>query len=133
MESQSDEYEELICEEIKKLTAIFLKEAGEFYPFAIGIDTSKQIYSIAASNEEEFPDSQTLIDILENNIPLDIIEGKYLLGGICLDIFKYENIDGIQVKKDAIEIRFIREGYYKRKYYVYELRSNGDAIFIKPK
>ena len=74
-----------------------------------------------------------LIDILENNIPLDIIEGKYLLGGICLDIFKYENIDGIQVKKDAIEIRFIREGYYKRKYYVYELRSNGDAIFIKPK
>lgn len=133
MESQNDEYEELICEEIKKLTAIFLKEAGEFYPFAIGIDTSKQIYSIAASNEEEFPDSQTLIDILENNIPLDIIESKYLLGGICLDIFKYENIDGIQVKKDAIEIRFIREGYYKRKYYVYELRSNGDAIFIKPK
>ena len=55
------------------------------------------------------------------------------MGGICLDIFKYENIDGIQVKKDAIEIRFIREGYYKRKYYVYELRSNGDAIFIKPK
>lgn len=132
MESLS-EYEELIREEIKKLASVFLKDAGEFYPFAMGIDHSKQIYSIAASNGEEFPASQTLIDILENNIPLDIIEGKYLLGGICIDIFKYEDIEGIQVKKNAIEIRFVGEDYRNKVHYYYEVKSNGNIVFIKPK
>lgn len=128
-----NQYEELLCEEIKKLASVFLKDAGEFYPFAMGIDHSKQIYSIAASNGAEFPASQILIDILENNIPVDIIDGKYLLGGICIDIFKYEEIEGIQVKKDAIEIRFIGDGYHKRAYYFYELKTNGDVIFVKTK
>lgn len=127
------QYEELLCEEIKKLVSVFLKDAGEFYPFAMAINHSKQIYSIAASNGEEFPASQILIDILENNIPLDIIEGKYLLGGICIDIFKYEEIEGIQVKKDAIEIRFIGENYRNKVHYYYEVKSNGDIIFTKPK
>ncbi|MFV0467456.1 MAG: hypothetical protein ACK5MK_00865 [Dysgonomonas sp.] len=128
-----NEYEELICEEIKKLVAIFLKDAGEFYPFAMGTDHSKQIYSITASNGEEFPASQTLIDILENNIPLNIIEGKYLLGGICLDIFKYEDIKDTQIKKDAIEIRFIGENYRNKVHYFYEVKSNGSITFIKLK
>lgn len=128
-----NEYEELICEDIKKLASLFLNDAGAFYPFAMGIDYSKKICSIAASNGEEFPESQILIDILENNIPLDIIEGKYLLGGVCVDIFKSEEIEGVLVKKDAIEIRFIGEDYRNKVHYYYEIKSNGDVIFTKVK
>lgn len=35
------QYEELLCEEMKKLASVFLKDAEEFYPFAMGIDHSK--------------------------------------------------------------------------------------------
>ena len=121
--------EMLIVNGVKEYSSVFLENMGGFYPFAIGLEKNKQIVSIGASDGSEFPDAQDLINLLEKSIPKNIKEKKYILAAICIDIFIHENVEGIDTKKDAIEIRFVAPSYRKTVQLVYELGTNNKVTF----
>jgi len=123
------ENEMLIVNGVKEYSSVFLENMGGFYPFAIGLEKNKQIVSIGASDGSEFPEAQDLINLLEKSIPKNIKEKKYILAAICIDIFIHENVEGIDTKKDAIEIRFVAPSYRKTVQLVYELGTNNKVTF----
>ncbi|WP_165045746.1 hypothetical protein [Dysgonomonas sp. ZJ709] len=123
------ENELLIIDEVKKLSSIFFEDMGGFYPFAFAMERDRQIVSIGASDGGEFPESQDLINLLEKSIFEDIMKGQYILAAICIDVFINTNIKEIDMKEDAIEMRFISSTYRKTVQLIYELDSNNKVTF----
>lgn len=119
----------LIIKGIKKYAKAFLENMGGFYPFAIGLNNKDQIVSIAASNGEEFPDSKTLIDLLEKSIPHEINKKEFKLAAICVDVFIKKIIDNKENKRDAIEIRFISSDNRKTVNLFYKIDSKNKVSF----
>jgi hypothetical protein len=127
MEINKDEM--LVIGEVKKYSNVFLESMGGFYPFAIVMKKNKQITSVAASDGEEFPDSQSLIDLLERSLSKERRNGKYILAAICIDIFVHDNINGIKTKKNAIEIRLVGTTYQKKVILYYQITEENEVIF----
>jgi hypothetical protein len=123
------ENEILIVSGVKEYSKVFLETMGGFYPFAISLQMDKQIVSIGASDGSDFPESQDLIYLLEKSISNEIIEKKYILAAICIDVFIHEKIEDVDTKKDAIEIRFVSSSYRKTVQLVYELDGNNKVTF----
>jgi len=129
MNSNLSENEILVVNGVKEYSNVFLENMGGFFPFAIGLQKDKQIVSIGAYDGRELPESQDLVNLLEKSIHKDIIEKKYILAAICIDIFIHEKIEGIDTKKDAIEIRFVAPSYSKTVQLIYELGTHNKVIF----
>lgn len=123
------ENELILTSEVKKLSNIFLEEMGGFYPFAFAMDKNQKIISIGASDGDEFPESQDLINLLEKSISEEITKGQYILAVICIDIFIHKNINGTETKEDAIEMRFLSFTYRKRIQLSYEINLNKKVVF----
>lgn len=120
--------EALIANEVKKYSKVFLENMGGFYPFAIAMKKDKQIVSIGAYEGHEFPESQSLISLLEKSIPEEILKNNYIIAAICIDIFIHETINGVDAKKDAIEMRFINSSSSYIAYMPYII-DNGIVTF----
>lgn len=56
--------EEIIIQEIKRYSKRFIEQMGGFYPFAIGMNESDEIFLIGAYDGNEFPMSQELMYFL---------------------------------------------------------------------
>jgi hypothetical protein len=63
---------------------LFSKQGG-FYPWASTMSSTGQIQWIAASNGEEFPDAQALIDLLTETFQRQSTLGVLRAIGICYD------------------------------------------------
>lgn len=103
---------------------------GGFYPFAIGMNESDEIFSIGAYEGNEFPMSLELIDLLERSINTEISNNKISLSAICIDIFLHETIDGIKTKRNAIEVRFMSAIAQYTKHLLYDISTDGSVIFL---
>ena len=123
--------EESIINEIKIYSKRFIKKMGGFYPFAISINKNNEISSIGAYEGNDFPKSQVLIDLLEKSIRSEISNNKILIAAICIDIFLYQTIEGLKIKKNAIEIRFLSASDIKIEHLIYEISDNNSIKFIE--
>ena len=100
---------------------MFLLDAGEFFPFGTYIGTDDNIVPLSAYIEDEHdrPESQPLIEMLENGIKKRLAEGECLVGALAYDVFINENGE----KFDGIMIHiFDGDSDYERpfKYYINE-------------
>ncbi len=122
--------QEAIINEAKRYSKAFIEKMGGFYPFAIGVNIENEVFSIGAYEGDEFPDSQKLIDFLERSINVEISNGNIMMAGLCIDIFLYKTINNIDVKKDAIEIRFMGKNKII-KHIFYEFTDRKSVKFVE--
>jgi hypothetical protein len=129
MELTNDELR--IINEAKGFLNAFLKEMKGFFPFAMIMDNMGTIYSLEHEVEEEHPNPNSLIDLFERTFNNEIkeTESEYKLGIICIDIFIHEQINGIDTKRDAIEIRLVGTTYQKKVVLFYEITEVNEVIF----
>lgn len=115
----------------------FLNDAGEFFPFGLGLDQKKEFHPIGVHLENEHPDSSKVLDILVQNINAAIDNRKYQLAGICTDVIVNRTIDNATKKCNAIEIKIIKSTSKESILYVpYEIQENklvtcGDLFTIE--
>ncbi|SHF05344.1 hypothetical protein [Dysgonomonas macrotermitis] len=120
-----DENEKLLLQHILQCGGAFLEAHKEFYPFGMAMGYDFEIYTIAASDGNEFPNSQDLISLLEKILSSGINEGNYLLCAICYDIYLKETINGMERKRDAIKICFIANDHKNEVVLPYIFTSEG--------
>lgn len=103
------EQENLILNESLSYLDAFIQDSGCFYPFAMIMDKRGDIFSIDPNIDDEFPDSETVIQTIEEYINDEYKQqnSNYTLTIICIDVFIHETINGEQTKRNAIEIRLI--------------------------
>ncbi len=65
---------------------IFLRDAGEFFPFGVSMDVKNRMHPIGVYVENENPESVEVVDILSKNILKGIKDGNYVCSGICIDV-----------------------------------------------
>jgi hypothetical protein len=109
----------------------FIKEMGTFYPFAMLMDKNEIIKSIFPDIEDEFPTSKYLIDLYNETFSKEFanIATNYILSVICIDVFIHEDINGIHIKRNAIEMQFTSREYKKTVQLFYEINTNNEIIF----
>lgn len=118
--------EKQILEESLLYVKAFVEDSGNFYPFAMIMDTNEEIFSLAPELEDDFPESETIINVIEEAIgkEYDKNNNNYILSIMCIDVFVYEAINGSDVKRSAIEIRFIAPDYKAVHYLEYYIQLN---------
>lgn len=124
-----NENETLLLQETLNYVGPFLEEHKEFYPFGMVIDCNHEIYGVAASINEEYPNSQDLITLLEDGFFKELNNGNYLLCAICFDIYIKETINGIEHKNDAIKVRFMTKNNSNEVVLPYIYNTEGTVVF----
>ena len=111
---------------------LFINEMQGFYPFAMIMDNKKKISSTAPEIEDEYPNSQYLIDFYEECFKNEFnkLNCEYCIALICIDIFIHEKIDNIDMKKNAIEFRLITSLYRKTVRLFYEINDKNEVVFM---
>lgn len=116
-----------VKEMIKNHATHFLKEMKEFYPFGIQLENNGTLRPVNIY-ENEYPESQILIDKLNEYFEQQIINKKVKVVGIGLDIFYTPA--GSDIKKTAIEIRIYHIDGISRTYKIIYLIDNiGNLLF----
>ncbi|GAB6013053.1 hypothetical protein [Viscerimonas tarda] len=120
-----------IINETKGFLNAFLKEMKGFHPFAMIMDNEGIIYSLEHEIKDEYPDPNMLIDLYERTFRNEIkeTESEYKLGIICIDVFIHEQINGIDTKRDAIEMRLVGATYRKKAVLFYKITEVNEVIF----
>ena len=113
--------DQILLNVIKQQAKIFLLDAGEFFPFATCIDKENKIIPTAAylEDENDRPESQPLIDMLEGSLKRGLNSGEYSIGAVAFDVLLTENGE----KYDGIAIRIYEVDAFTEhifKYYIYE-------------
>ena len=118
---------ETLIKVIKQQAEVFLLDAHEFYPFGTAIDKENNIIPLAADiqAENDRPESQPLIDILDNHILNGIINGEYVIGGMAYDILMTKN----QEKFDAKLIRIYESDKFVERYFKYTIYDDHVKFF----
>jgi hypothetical protein len=107
-----------IIESAKEYLTAFLSNYGEFYPFAMIMDKSKQIFPLEHEITEEHPNPDSLINLYEQTFENEI-NHEYVLGILCVNvIIRSKDTDK---KRDAIEIRLTGANYRKKVLQYYKL------------
>jgi hypothetical protein len=102
----------------------FLSDAGEFFPFGLGLDQRKEFHPIGVYLENERSNSSEILDVLVQNINAAIGNKKYQLAGICTDVTVNRVIDNTTKKCNAIEIKIIKDSFEIFILYVpYEIQN----------
>ena len=122
---------ETLIKVIKQQAEVFLLDAHEFYPFGTAIDKENNIIPLAAAIEAENdrPESQPLIDKLDNHILNGIKNGEYIIGGSAYDILMNKN----QEKFDAMLIRVYENDRFVERFFKYYIHEDKVKFFeIEP-
>lgn len=122
-----DDNTEIVIEVIKQQAALFLLDAAEFFPFGTYINLTDKIVPLAVKvvNEDDRPDSESLIEMLEGYFKAN--KENYVVGAIGVDVaIKKED-----VKVDALRIQlFYPSGEQRTVFYTY-LIGNDSVEFTE--
>lgn len=124
-----NENETLLLQETLNYVGPILEEHKEFHPFGMVIDRSYETYGVSASINEEYPNSQDLITLLEDGFSKELNNGNYLLCAIFFDIYIKETINGIEHKNDAIKVRFMTKNNSDELVLPYIYNTEGAVVF----
>jgi hypothetical protein len=106
----------------------FLKEAQEFHPFGGVVDSANAQRTLGVSGTDEFPDANDVIDSLTTELRAGIIDGRYKIGAIGIDI--YIPLKDNTGKVTALEIRvFDLNGMVAKYRYPYFIHSAENIEF----
>ncbi|RFZ81685.1 hypothetical protein DYU05_17830 [Mucilaginibacter terrenus] len=108
---------EQLTDNIKLQAEAFLLDAGEFYPFGASISTKGVLRPLSAYSESDNPPSIELINLLESYIKRSVLDGKYLIAAIGIDV----NIKENDMNIDAIEVRYFEPERVFKRYYKYQI------------
>lgn len=125
---------EILINALKLQAEMFLKEFGEFFPFATAIGLNNEVIPISIYSEDEKPESITVINELEKAIMYFENKKRYKIVGICTDVlFK---LDDNHMKTDALELRIDGVGLNRINIYItYKIENNHiefGEIYEKP-
>lgn len=107
----------------KEYLTAFLMDSGEFYPFAMIMDKNGEIYPLEHEFTEEHPDPRSLIRLYKQTFSNEI-KTEYTLGILCVNVLVNTNSNGLDKKRDAVEIGLYGKSYKKNVLLYYELREN---------
>jgi len=108
----------------------FLSNAGEFFPFGLGLDQKKEFHPIGVYLENEHPSTLEVLNVLTQGIAKGIAEKKYLLAGICTGVSVNRVINNVSNKLDAIEVKIVKSLSEEHVLYVpYEITSDKIVSF----
>ena len=110
----------------KEYLTAFLMDSGEFYPFAMIMDKNGEIYPLEHEVTEEYPDPRSLIWLYEQTF-FNEIKKDYTLGILCINVLANLNGNGLEVKRDAVEIGLYGKNYKKDLLLYYQLSENAVA------
>ncbi|WP_426670939.1 hypothetical protein ACPPVU_06840 [Mucilaginibacter sp. McL0603] len=113
---------EILVKVIKQQAEVFLLDAGEFFPFGTCIGKDNAIIPIAACIEDENdrPESEPLIEMLENNIKSGLANEHFIIGALAYDVFLHEN----QEKFDAIVICIYENDNFVKTHFKYSIHES---------
>lgn len=96
----------------------FLENAGEFYPFGGVINDTDEIVPLAATPdpENDYPQPQEIIDLLEKAIIDKLKTGKAKAAGVCIDVIYRPR--GAEHKKSAIQVKMLQSDGKSIDYYL---------------
>lgn len=116
-----EEIEQLLSN-VKEQVQIYLLDSGEFFPFGVAIDITNNIkpFSIYINEKNDRPSSLDLINLLENHVQKELINGNYLFACICINVALKQNEQLV----DAIEIRIFEKNNTYKKYFEYIIKAN---------
>jgi hypothetical protein len=114
--------DEILLKVIKQQAEIFLLDAGEFFPFGTCINKENKIIPTAAylEDEDDRPESQPLIEMLEGSLKRGLNNGEYIIGAVAFDILLTENGE----KHDAIAIRIYETDAFRERIFKYYIHQN---------
>lgn len=124
MENEIVELKEMI----KNHAVIFLKEMREFYPFGIQLENDGTLRPVNFY-ESEYPESETLINLLNDYFKNQIVDEKVKAVGIGIDVF-YTPVNS-NIKKSAIQVRIYHIEGISRTYNLEYLFLENGEIFIE--
>ncbi|MDR1199210.1 MAG: hypothetical protein LBK94_09425 [Prevotellaceae bacterium] len=124
-------YENQLVKESLIYLKSFIEDMGEFYPFAMVMDKKEIINAVFPNIEDEFPTTQYLINLYNETFEKEYSNKatNYVLSIICIDVFIHDNINHNDVKRNAIEMRFMGINYKKTVQLFYEVDKNNTVIF----
>lgn len=106
----------------------YLKEFGEFYPFAAVIESNGELKPTSVYFGEENPVSIDVISNLEKALQKGIKDNGYKAVAICVDVMTIPPYG--KQKMDAIEIRIDQEKSDNLNFYIpYEKLESGEYKF----
>ena len=125
MENEIVELKEMI----KNHAILFLKEMREFYPFGIQLENDGVLRPVNFY-DSEYPESETLINLLNDYFEKQITDKKVKAVGIGIDVF-YTPANS-NIKKSAIQLRIYHIEGISRTYNLdYSFLENGELFIEK--
>src|ERR1700712_4189928 len=91
-----------LVENIIRQADYFLKEQGEFYPFATVISKNGEIRPLGLLLEDNYPESEDVIEHLEKLLDQGISRGEYQSAAIGINVMMKKNQ---KYESEALEIR----------------------------
>lgn len=121
----SNQYRQILINNIIEQAKYYLEDAGEFYPFGTVISNSNLLKPVSGYFGEDTPDSIEVVNYLEEGIKDGIAKGIYLLGAIGIDILIPVQVNSSSVdKRDALEIRlYQKDGKADKVYFLYSIKA----------
>lgn len=120
---------ERLLENITNQAKHFLAEAGEFYPFGSVIKPDGKLVPLGVYLENDHPDSNQVLQILEQSIKTRLARKEAIAAGIGLDVL-YKPI-GKAEKVDAVKMMMLTEKGEAIDYYLPYKKEEGKFIFDK--
>jgi hypothetical protein len=116
----------LINTYFSKQAKCLLEEFGEFYPFSAGIDADGKIVPLSVYFGEEHPPVIEVIKHFEEMLQQKLLEKKLTCVAICVDVMVTH--PALQIKMDALQIRYQNLGKESIDYYLPYARSKENSI-----
>lgn len=114
-----------LIEILKEHAAVFLNDADEFYPFGVAIGREREIKSIGVYLENEHPESEDVLAVLEGTIDKNLSNGEYRMAVIGLDVY----LSSANGKTFAVEVRIFTNGNKIEKLRIPYQKENGKYVF----
>lgn len=117
---------ERAIENIKLQAEAYLLDAGEFFPFGVGISAANDIKPLSAYiyEENDRPPSLPLINLLERHVERELSIGNYLIAALAIDVTLTENNE----RYDALEIRIFEKNSTYKKHFKYSIHADSVAF-----
>ncbi len=112
---------QILIDAIKGNAKYFIDEAGEFFPFAVCVNDEDQLVPIYLDDEEEFPDTESMVEELKFCLSKAIEEESFTCGAIAYDaVVSINDID-----HDAVRILYYENALkYSSTDFVYIMKDD---------
>ena len=122
-----EELDELMSD-ILPFAQKMLSEHGEFFPYGGAINSKGEIIHIGASDGDEHPPSQKLIDVLIESFQAQAKAGAYRATAIVFDV--RVKLPSSEHKTDAVQINLDHaDGLSVECFLPYEIKGKGKVVY----